>query len=142
VPGFEDLGSEGMGFDRLRKFGPMFPRESQPQNHQFLLFICIKNNHFSTGVGGTIGEVRTGPWEGAWAWRAWRVLGFKDLGLEGLEGARLRGFGPGGLGGCQASRILGLEGVGLRGLGVGLHGSQLGLRVFEFGLRDFAAGHC
>ena len=29
---------------------------------------------------------------------------------------------------------LGLEGVGLRGLGVGL-------RVFEFGLRDFAAGH-
>jgi hypothetical protein len=36
---------------------------------------------------------------------------------------------------------LGLEGVGLRGLGVGLRGSRLGLRVFEFGLRDFVAGH-
>jgi hypothetical protein len=37
---------------------------------------------------------------------------------------------------------LGLEGVGLRGLGVGLRGLGVGLRVFEFGLRDFAAGHC
>ena len=36
-----------------------------------------------------------------WVRKAWGALGFEDL---GLESARLQGFEPGRLGGCQASK--------------------------------------
>jgi len=65
VPGFENLSLEVFEGVRLRRCGPTSPRQSLPQNHRFLLLFYNKNDTFSIGMGGTIGEVRTGPWEDA-----------------------------------------------------------------------------
>jgi len=84
VPGFEDVGT--------------CPKEN-PYRKIIVFFYCFitKTILFRPAWGEPLERFEQDPG---------RVLGFEDLCLEGLEGARLRGFGAGGFGGCQASMVL------------------------------------